>query len=300
MEVGVKSIEVSDFEEIHEEVDQLNWICKELRQSIPGVRIDSTDTIGHPMRMWEWGRVLKLLKEYFGYPFHQYHLPNIKVLDLGSAVSLIGPALSYLGCDVVETDSDPGWIEPRTMIKRYFKSQPVPHAGTFNWINVGFGGLRDQVPVYTGLSKFDVVMSISTIEHVETSLEKQAWKEMFDMLKPGGLMIVTMDCFVKAVKGYIYDDVRYTNYDMELVRQRVDELKSYGMEVIGREDYTWHGVHVDDGSFAWISTRKHNNMFESGVHVTEVGKWSEACKHENLDMDGICKKCGEDCRGFHS
>ena len=25
-----------------------------------------------------------------------------------------------------------------------------------------------------------------------------------------------------------------------------------------------------------------------------------ACKHERLNEDGICRACGEDCRGFHS
>lgn len=300
---GVKSIEPEDFTEIRFEVAQLDWICKELRKHIPGVRIDSTDTIGHPMRMWEWGRVLKTVKDHFGYPFYHGDAERIKVLDLGSAVSLIGPALCYLGLDVYETDSDAGWREPRGMIKRFFDSTTVPHAGKFDWLNIGFGGYREQVPAQTGIGQFDIVMSISTIEHVETSLEQQAWLEMFDMLKPGGLMIVTMDCFERAVKGYKYDDVRYTNYDMGEIYKRVWELKSYGMQVLGSEDYDWHGVHVDDGSFAWISMVK-PAVLGSGVHISEIGKWpeeeTEICVHENLDMDGICKKCGEDCRGTHA
>ena len=255
MKTGVKSIELADFDEIKPEVNQLEWICKELRYQIPGVRIDSTDTIGHPMRMWEWGRILRLFKEHFGYPFNTRG-KDIDVLDIGTAVSLIGPALSYLGCCVVETDSDPGWRVPRNMIKQFLDNS-APHGGLFDWYNIGFGGLREQVPDQSGYTDgFDVVMTISTIEHVETSLELQAWKEMYDMLKPGGLMIVTMDCFAKAVKGYKYDHVRYTNYDMELVRERVNELKAYGMAPTGDEDYRWHGVHVDDGSFAWISMVK--------------------------------------------
>ena len=112
---------------------------------------------------------------------------------------------------------------------------------------MGFGRLHE-----IEAHQFDAVMSISTIEHVETSLEQGAWKEMVRCLKPGGILIVTMDCFVEAKKGYTYDDVRYTNYDMKVVKERVKELKSLGMETVGKEDWRWHGVHVDDGSFAGI------------------------------------------------
>lgn len=245
MKTGIKSIELSDFAEIHGEVTQLNWITAELRHQCPGVRIDSTDTIGHPMRMWEWGRNLLNVKEVFGYPFA---LHKISVLDVGTAVSLIGPALAYLGCDVQEVDVDISFQPERLKIKKFFDASDFP--GSFDWKQMGFGRLHELD------KKYDVVMSISTIEHVETSLEKKAWKEMYDRLKPGGLMLVTMDLFEEAGKPQIYDWVRYTNYSMDTVHDRVEELKSYGMKTIGEEDWAWHGVHVDDGSFAYIAMRK--------------------------------------------
>lgn len=246
MKTGIKSIEISDFDEIREEVEQLQWLTKEFRVQCGDVRIDSTDTIGHPMRMWEWGRVLKNFKEHFGYPFYG---KEINVLDVGTAVSLIGPALSYLGCRVVECDVDASFQPERLKLKKFLDNFP-PAIG-FEWVQAGFGTLKERC-VPRSKEKYDAVMSISTIEHVETSLEKNAWKEMFDLLKPGGLMIVTMDCFPVAKKGYIYDDVRYTNYDMNLVKERVDELKSYGMKTVGGEDYRYHGIFVDDGSFSCI------------------------------------------------
>jgi len=254
MKTGIKSIELSDFEEIRFEQGQLGFILREFRKFVPEARIDATDTIGHPMRTWEWGRVLLNIKEMFGYPFSQD--PRVSVLDIGTAVSLIGPALAYLGCNVQENDVDGGWKRERLALNRLLEK--VPSAGEFRWTQAGFGTLRERCSNPWGVTtgQYDVVMSISTIEHVETSLELGAWREMFDLLKPGGLMIVTMDCFPEAKKGYIYDAVRYTNYDMKLVKKRVDELKSYGMIPVGEEDYRWHGVHVDDGSFASVHMRK--------------------------------------------
>lgn len=252
MKTGVKSLQVSDYNEFREEFDQLNWILGNFRGNTNGARIDACDTLGHQHRMWEWCRVLMLLKQEFGYPFPTEE--RVQVLDVGTAYSLIGPALSYLGCRVLETDVDANaYMAERFKVKEFLdKHAATSHGAEFDWIQMGFGRLHELD------HQFDVVMSISTIEHVETSLELKAWKEMYDRLKPGGIMIVTMDCFVEAKKGYIYDDVRYTNYDMALVKTRVDELKSYGMQVIGDEDYTWYGNHVDDGSFSWISMRKPN------------------------------------------
>jgi hypothetical protein len=206
------------------------------------------------MRMWEWGRVLFLLKEIFGYPFKQplaiSEGSRISILDIGTAVSLIGPALAYLGLDVYETDVDLGWQKERLKLKTFLDT--FKPAGIFSWTQAGFGTLHERC----GKRQYEVVMSISTIEHVETSLEKAAWKEMADLVKPGGLLIVTMDCFEFAKKGYKYDDVRFTNYSMDTVKDRVTELKSYGFFPIGKEDYKWHGVFVDDGSFACINMRK--------------------------------------------
>lgn len=43
---------------------------------------------------------------------------------------------------------------------------------------------------------------------------------------------------------------------------------------------------------------------EVGMTIGELADlWPKiakpACDHEHLDMDGICHKCGEDCRGAH-
>lgn len=244
LKYGVKSLHLDDYHEILEEVDQLQWLTKEFRIKCPTARIDACDTIGHKHRMWEWARILHLFKKRLGYPFRR----DIHVLDVGTAVSLIGPVLSYLGLNVQETDVDLAWQVERFKLKSWLNEQFF--AGAFDWVQMGFGRLPELDKQY------DVVMSISTIEHVETSLEKQAWKEMYDRMKPGGIIIVTMDCFAEAKKGYTYDAVRYTNYSMDTVKDRVDELKSYGLKVIGEEDYTWYGIHVDDGSFAWLSMEK--------------------------------------------
>ena len=238
MKVGIKSIELEDFKEVAFEMGQLGWLTKEFRKQVPLARIDAPDTLGHPMKLWEWARALLAIRE-----IHGKNL-DISILDIGAAYSLLGPALAYLGYDVVEVEPDVECGYERSKLNDFlspFNGRPI------RWMRGGYGGLQDVTRQH-----FDVVMSISTIEHIDLWLEKTAWKEMFDLLKPGGLLVVTADLMPEPRKGYMYDDCRWTNYDMNMIKDRVDELKGYGLKPLGEEDYRFHGVFVHDYSFASI------------------------------------------------
>jgi hypothetical protein len=41
-------------------------------------------------------------------------------------------------------------------------------------------------------------------------------------------------------------------------------------------------------------------LTEAGVPILISGPLYVSCPHNRLDEDGICRVCGEDCRGFHS
>jgi len=248
MKTGIKSIELDDYNEIQDEVGQLEWLMNEFRVQTPNARIDAPDTLSHRHKMWEWGRALKAIKEIYG------DNKNLRILDIGAAYSLLGPALAYLGYPVTEVEPDAGCGKEREKINPFlskFNGQPI------YWKQAGYGTLLEncaRVPGYGDLNVFeyDVVMSISTIEHIDLWLEKAAWKEMADLTKPGGLLIVTTDLMPKAKKGYMFDDCRWTNYSMEMIEARVKELRSYGFKPLGKEDYQYHGTFVHDYSFASI------------------------------------------------
>ncbi len=242
IKTGVKSIEPSDFAEVQEEVEQLNWVTRELRSRVPSARMDACDTIGHPMKMWEWARALHIIKQLSV-------KDELDILSIGAAYDLLSPALCYINdlYDVTECEPDFDCKIERGKLNSFlapFNLNPI------EWLPNGYGTLHELK------RKFDVVLSISVIEHVHPDLEKTAWKEMCDLLTPAGVLIVTTDCMPKAQKGYVADDARWTNYSMGTIEDRVNEMKSYGMRPIGSEDYTWHGAHVNDYSFAFIAMEK--------------------------------------------
>lgn len=249
MKVAVKTIQTEDYAEVTDEFEQLTWLVAEGRYKYPSARIDACDTLGHRHKMWEWARTMKAINEVFG-PGRIVRRSSdaLRILDIGAAFSPLGPALAYLGDKVTEAEPDASCGGERAKVNQFlydFNHNPI------NWIQAGYGTLAERCP-----GPWDVVLSISVIEHVDLWLEKTAWKEMADLVRPGGLLVVTMDCMPQARKGYQYDDVRWTNYDMKLVRDRVTELKSYGLKPLGAEDYTYHGNFVNDYSFAFLAMTK--------------------------------------------
>lgn len=90
--------------------------------------------------------------------------------------------------------------------------------------------LIDEVPVEH--NSFDVITSISVIEHIPD--DKKAIQKMWDLLKPGGRLLISVPCAAKASEEYINQDAyellnkdekgfvywqRY--YDEDLIRQQI-------------------------------------------------------------------------------
>ena len=246
MKYAVKSLNpADDYTEIAKPLADLRAF-DELRQNrIPQIRIDTpmTNADCNFHKMWEWSRTVLAIEEM------KSTKPKLRILDIGAAFSLLGPYLASLGHTVIEADLERryGLVEIQTMLSK------IEGAGSLASFAAGYGGLIGVVGV---TEQFDVVLSISTIEHVPPNIEREAWPEMVNLLRPGGLLVVTADVMPEAKKGYRNDAVRWTNYDMAMLKKRVDYLKSLGMRAAGEEDWQYHGDHVFDYSFFFAALRK--------------------------------------------
>ncbi len=239
LKVGVKSIQLEDYDEVQSEMEQLKWFDNEFKVQCPTARIDTptTNKDCNEHKWWEWSRILHLVKQEKG---------AIKILDIGAACGLMGPMLAYLGYEVTEAEIDAAWKTEREKINHLLVKNPI------KWVQSGYGTLLQRCN-----APYDVVISVSTVEHVPPNYERTAWKEMVDLTKPGGLLIITTDVMPEAKKGYRNDDVRWTNYSMDMVKERVAYMKeTLGMVPVGEEDYEYHGSFVFDYSFAFMAMRK--------------------------------------------
>lgn len=245
MKTGVKSIELSDYDEIKDEVDYLMWLQAELKRYC-SARVD----VGHTHKIWEWGRALFAMVETQDCKKDDYS--GLLTLDIGAAYSLLGPALAYRGAAIVEAEPDGGCYPDRLKVNEFLRSRGKPEIA---WVQAGYGSLHRAYTV-SASRMFNAVFSISTIEHVEPRLEEMAWDEMTHFTEPEGLIVTTMDLMPRPGKGFVADDVRWTNYVMSDVKARVDKLKECGCVVLGDEDYKYHGSFVNDYSFAGIHVVK--------------------------------------------
>lgn len=240
MKTAIKSIEPHDFNDIEAHCVRLHWMQEELSKYCVA-RVD----VGHPMKYWEWGRLMEAINEIYG------NASGLSVVDIGSAYSLLGPMLAYIGANVHECEPDGDCIAHRVIVNDFLISREGYGAKPITTYPVGYRSLHQALK-----RQFDVVCSISVMEHVDLSAEQEAWVEMAQLVVPGGLLCVTMDLMPRPGKGFVADDVRWTNYTMEDVKNRVEKLKALGFYAIGNEDYAYHGNYVADYSFASIIMRK--------------------------------------------
>ena len=136
-------------------------------------RIFEPETKG--VRSWEYGLLLHLLKN--------QNMSGLNILDAGTGNSLLPDYLSSLGAKVTSLDLKTP-MEPR----KFDKSK-------LNYV------IGDMAKLPFASHTFDIVISISAIEHVGSLAKaKKAFSELIRVTKNTGLVYLTTDVYLSRQK----------------------------------------------------------------------------------------------------
>lgn len=137
--------------------------------------------------------------------------PNEKILDVGGAYSNFPIKVAKdCHCETWVAD-DFGMDEEDNFWKR--RLSPQQHVDAHPEIKYVLERVGN--PKNSSLPKnyFDVVYSVSTLEHVPSPLTRSVWKHMAELLKPGGELIHAVDLLLpsngginKMVKSTLFDE----------------------------------------------------------------------------------------------
>jgi len=134
------------------------------------------DALNNWSRVWEYPYVFFHLKQLV-----ESHNVGNKLLDVGSGVTFFTTFLAENGFNITATDIDP--IAEKDLKKAIGIIKPKNGKANFKLCT------EDSLPFND--SEFDIVTSVSVIEHV-TDLEKNI-SEINRVLKPGGYFVLTFD-----------------------------------------------------------------------------------------------------------
>lgn len=188
--------------------------------NVAGILSDVPHRLEHPHRRWEYGIVLRALRQN----------ATITVLDVGGGGSIFAPAAGMLGMEPIQVDPEPygEWALQQAKKLR----MPLPY------IQTDFFG-------FTTRRMFDAVVSISTLEHVGN--DELFFAKMLSYVKPGGLLAMTVDFYPTGEALMYPEHLRTYN------KERLMELRNqaYDFRFFGDEyDYTYRGANVNNYTFA--------------------------------------------------
>jgi hypothetical protein len=179
----------------------------------------------HPMRKWEYGLALKFLLE----------IGAETVLDIGGGGSLLAPILAHYGMHVTQIDPDPSGES--TVAKQ---NEILGQDNTF---------VCQDFLEYTGRKKYDAVICMSTIEHIE---DKEDEKKFFlKLTKPAPFLFLTTDY---SPKGKTFSPDHYRTYNSAGLKRLAKLAK--GWKFYGGVDYKYEGAMVYDYTFATLALAK--------------------------------------------
>lgn len=130
----------------------------------------------------------------YEYPWAYHQLKGLgpsRILDIGGALSGLQFVLAKEGSDVHNVDPfvDYGSGE-------YDVDPVAEHAALNTLFGTHVTLHRSTLPEATIHGSFDAVTCISTIEHLDPVDIEETMKRITELLKPGGLLVVTLDLFV--------------------------------------------------------------------------------------------------------
>jgi SAM-dependent methyltransferase len=212
-----KTLDIKDYDKMLEPVHVDNVV---------GVLADTTYRFEHTHRRWEYGIVLRALRAN----------KTTTVLDVGGGGSVFAPAASFLNMEVLQVDPEPygTWAlaQARTL------GFPLPY-------------IQKDFFEFDTRRRFDAVVSISTIEHVENDLA--FFDKLLTFVRPGGLLALTVD-FHPSREALVYPEHlrTYNGDDLGDLYLRAEDFNFFGSE----RDYTWRGADVNTYTFASLILRR--------------------------------------------
>lgn len=202
----------------------------------------------HPIRRWEYAMAL--------YAIGQWGIPTsleqpfrfadaLTLHDVGGAGSNWWQALATLtphpvvlvDPSIPTPDGQPGIVHHATRIEV---------AGTVE--QYAAGAPHDQA---------DVLTAISVLEHVPTPHIRPFLRACRMLLKPGGLLVLTMDCWdAEGEDTAHFHWMRERIYNVGLLRKLRSDLRELGFTAYGETDWSYHGHQVYDYSIASLTVIK--------------------------------------------
>jgi ubiquinone/menaquinone biosynthesis C-methylase UbiE len=181
----------------------------------------------HKHRLWEYALAQKVLKEVFG------DKNGLRVCDVGCAGSFLAPILYWLGNHVVMYDIwSMGNYHDFTM-EQMRKVAQHRREGSYEFKERGLGGMQQDD------RDFDAAFCVSTIEHI--AKYQEAFVDLLDMVKPGGLVFLTSDFAEDEEDHYQYSYLRAGKMFTKKTYEELIEIgKNKGFHLLGgKHDLTW-------------------------------------------------------------
>jgi SAM-dependent methyltransferase len=195
----------------------------------------------HEYRLWEYASIMQQLDE-LAVP------KDATILDVGSGGSFFPPYLVTVGgyANAALTDSmayGDIFEDVRRQREHYCGAAlPLFDLPVENMVTIADGS-------------YDVVMCISTIEHVEAAKHDDALRELLRVTKPGGLLFITSDYFrdVAQWEASPSRHVQHTAYTKDTVLSLPSRVDA---DFVGETDLDYRGDFVHNYSFCNICLRR--------------------------------------------
>lgn len=200
----------------------------------------------HPHRFWEYSSILQQLDE--------LEVPvNAEILDVGSGGSFFPPYLATNGYyRIALTDSMKyGDITPIVNGQRDYYGIALPLYDLL----VEDMAPRPEIDWCGESNTYDVVMCISTIEHVDADRHDDGLREIWRITKPGGLIFITSDYFrdIPQFEASPSRHLQFTPYMKEFVLNIPNIIAA---DFVGETDLDYRGDFVHSYSFVNVCLRK--------------------------------------------